>query len=371
MVHPTSLSDLGHEADAARPTGLVTSAVAPNERMPMGIPVGRSIMDRLADVSPGFETAALLSQRAQCLPPRLDQVQVGGVLGLEDELPALMSQGKQEHVHGPMRRQVVQNRVHPVRLGWQPGVYLFQEGGEVDRRTALISRGQGLAGGWAESAEDVTLAASAIVRLLLGALGRVDAIRYMDQATAGMTPGRFRPHFVQADRHAVRRRLRVELRDAPLFSANSGSTRSPNQVSCLRQRKPSRSRRSSIRLRLIGMPFVSFRYASRRSSVHEANGSPNFWGLVSAAAMTSPTCSAEYVGGLPERGLSSKPSMPFALKRLSQRRIVSSSRCNSSAISGTALPSCESHTILARSTAPAGSVRLCANRLTASLSAAV
>ena len=64
-------------------------------------------------------------------------------------------------------------------------------------------------------------------------------------------------HLVQADNYAAIGRCGVERLDAPLFSANSGSTRSPNQVSCRRQRRPSRSRISSIRLRRMAMPLCS------------------------------------------------------------------------------------------------------------------
>jgi hypothetical protein len=43
--------------------------------------------------------------------------------------------------------------------------------------------------------------------------------------------GRLRPHLVETDDDAALRRCRVEPLDDPLFSAKSGSTRSPNQVS--------------------------------------------------------------------------------------------------------------------------------------------
>src|SRR5207249_3121280 len=131
--------------------------------------------------------------------------------------------------------------------------------------------------------------------------------------------GRFRPHLIQAHAHAARRRRRVDRDNRPLFCANAGSTglspaesapsagsawlaRSPNQPSWVRQRRPSASNRSSIRLRLIGRPFSSLRYTSSRSNVQLANGNPSSVGLVKAAAITALTCSAVYVGGWPDRG---------------------------------------------------------------------
>ncbi|HEY7543988.1 MAG TPA: hypothetical protein VID27_03855, partial [Blastocatellia bacterium] len=46
-------------------------------------------------------------------------------------------------------------------------------------------------------------------------------------------------HLIQADHPTAFRWGGIEPLDAPLFSANSGSTRSPNQDSCVRQRNPS------------------------------------------------------------------------------------------------------------------------------------
>ncbi len=56
--------------------------------MSVSVPVGRSFLYCLADFLPCLKAPALECQRAQHLPPRLDQVQVSGVLGLADELSA-------------------------------------------------------------------------------------------------------------------------------------------------------------------------------------------------------------------------------------------------------------------------------------------
>src|SRR3954470_8969701 len=97
---------------------------------------------------------------------------------------------------------------------------------------------------------------------------------------------RLRPHLVQADYDAAGRGCVVELLDRPLLRAKSGSTRSPNQVSSRRHLRPSRMKISLIRLRRMAMPRPA-RWATSRSSVQEANGSPRSPGRVSAVVMTA------------------------------------------------------------------------------------
>ena len=48
-----------------------------------------------------------------------------------------------------------------------------------------------------------------------------------------------------------------------------------------------------MRLRLIAIPFRSFRYAARRSSVQQPKGRSNLAGSVNAVAMTSARRAAE------------------------------------------------------------------------------
>jgi len=159
-----------------------------------------------------------------------------------------------------------------------------------------VRPGEGLPGGGPEGTEDVALAAPAVVDLLLGPPGLAPC---RDASVAGMGLGALRPHLVQADDDAAFRRRGVERLDPPLFSANAGSTRSPNQVSCRRrrrrrrQRKPSPRRISSIRLRWVAIPLRSCKKVASRSSVQEANGRSSVLGSVSAAAITAATRSGE------------------------------------------------------------------------------
>jgi hypothetical protein len=82
--------------------------------------------------------------------------------------------------------------------------------------------------------------------------------------------------------------------------------------------------------------------------------------------MTALRSSGEWVAGRPERMSSSNPASPWALKRLSQKRIVASHRSILAAISGALRPSATACcTICALRTRPAPSVRervTCASR---------
>ncbi len=62
--------------------------------MTMSVPISRRSFNRLLNFRPGFETAASGRERAQRLPPRLDQVEIGGILRLKDEIPTRMPQTK-------------------------------------------------------------------------------------------------------------------------------------------------------------------------------------------------------------------------------------------------------------------------------------
>src|SRR3712207_9003397 len=49
------------------------------------VPVDGGALDGLLDLGPGVEPSALEGQRAQHLPPRLDEVQEGRILRLEQD----------------------------------------------------------------------------------------------------------------------------------------------------------------------------------------------------------------------------------------------------------------------------------------------
>src|SRR3954467_12695515 len=333
------------------------------------VPVRGGPFDGLLDLGPGLEAASLQGQGAQHLPPRLDQVQVGGVLGLEHELPARMQQAEQQHVGGAVDVEVVEHGVDPLDRGIDPGLDLAQEVDPVDGGAALVGQGEGGTGRGLEGAEHVAGDATpAAVDLLPGALRPGPG--WLDEPPARIALGRLRPHLVQADYDAAGRCCVVELLDRPLLRAKSGSTRSPNQVSSRRHLRPSRVKISLIRLRRMAMPRPA-RWATSRSRVQEANGSPRSPGRVSAVAMTALFSSALKVGGRPARPSSSSPSGPRALKRLSQWRTVAPHRSMRAPISGAFRPSSACITIWARRTRPAPTVRERAIRPNSSLASSL
>ena len=95
--------------------------------MAVGIPVGGRVGDRRGDLVPGLEAAALERERAERLPPGLDQVQVGCVGRLEDELPAWVGQDEEQDIGRPVGVQVVQDGVDALDLGRGPRLDALQE----------------------------------------------------------------------------------------------------------------------------------------------------------------------------------------------------------------------------------------------------
>src|SRR5215218_5815746 len=79
VVHPLNDCDIwrGSDAETAR---RAMAPAAPDERVLVLVPVCGGTLDSLLDLGPGLEPSALESQRAQHLPPRLYEVQVGRVL---------------------------------------------------------------------------------------------------------------------------------------------------------------------------------------------------------------------------------------------------------------------------------------------------
>ena len=70
----------------------MSAASPPDVGMFVRIPVGRRLVHRLFNLFPRLETPPFERQRLEGLPPRFNQVQVGGVGGLEDKLPARIGQ---------------------------------------------------------------------------------------------------------------------------------------------------------------------------------------------------------------------------------------------------------------------------------------
>src|SRR3954471_10738014 len=229
MVHPLSCSDIWHAGEPGAACGAVAPFAAPQEGVLVRVPVRGGTPDSLFDLGPSLEAAALQCQRAQDLPPRLDQVKVGGILGLKHELPARVGEREQEDIGRAVDVEVVHHGVDPLDPSLDPALDRAEEIDPVCGGTASVGDGEGVPRSRSEGTEDIALAASAIVDLLFGPL-RFGTGR-LDQTPAGIAPGRLRPHLVEADDYAALGRGGVEAFDRPLLRSNSGSTRAPNQVS--------------------------------------------------------------------------------------------------------------------------------------------
>src|SRR5919205_888478 len=262
--------------------------------MPMVIPVHRRLLDRFDHLCPGLKTAPFEGQGAPCLPPRLNQVEIGRILRLKHKLPPWVVQTKQQDIRRPMDIQIIHNRIEVFDLCWHPLLDMAEEIDPVADRASEIISGQCLPCRWTKRAKDVPLAPTAIINFLRSALpwpqwGQCRCRGH--QLLPRITLRRHRSHLIETDYRTLCRWVGVERFNAPLFWANSGSTRSPNHVSWVRQRRPSASNNSSIRLRLIAIFLSSLRYVASRSSVQHANGWWSCCGFVNAVAMTSETCS--------------------------------------------------------------------------------
>ena len=185
MVHPLSCCGIWHDGDPGAARGAVPPSTAPDERMLVRVPVRGGAPDGFFDLGPGLEAAAFEGQRAQDLPPRFDQVQVSRVLGLEHELPARVGQSEEQHVGGAVDVEVVHHGVDPRDIGFDPALDRAEEIDPVRGRAAGVRGGECLPRGRSEGTEDIALAASAVVDLLLGPL-RFGRGR-LDHAPAGVT----------------------------------------------------------------------------------------------------------------------------------------------------------------------------------------
>src|SRR5260370_39863048 len=92
VVHRGSSRNRWNLSNARLASWAIPAAASPHERMAMRVPVGRRRRNGLTHLVPVRKPSPLEGQRPQDRPPGLNQVQVGGVCGVKDELPARMSQ---------------------------------------------------------------------------------------------------------------------------------------------------------------------------------------------------------------------------------------------------------------------------------------
>lgn len=356
----TKVANIRWDGDPRRTGRAVPPPASPDERMTMRIPVGPRFGHSLTNLFPGLEASTFEGQGSQRLPPRFNQVQISRIGWLEHKFPAWMLQSEQQHIRCSMHGQVVQDDVDPFHRARNPVFDPIEKNDPVVRRSASIRNGQRFAGRRLKGSKDVALGSAPVIDLLPGTLGWLAYLGIwlsMDHLLPQKAFRRLRSHLIQIHDDAAPWWLGVERSDEPLFFANSGSTRSPNQCSSLRHRSPSACKISLILLRLIVIPFSSLRYVSSRSRVQCPKGRTSASGLVSAVATTTEISSVLSVGGRPVLTSSKSPATPASLKRWSQLRTVFSATSSRRAIVGTRCPSLAYCPIFARSPCLAGAVR--------------
>ena len=119
--------------------GLMSATSAPDKWMTMSVPISRGSFNRLLNFRPSFKAATFERERAQRLPPRLDQVEIGGILRLKDELPTRMLQTKQENITRAMRTQVINNCIDTIEICRQPLVDPLKKVYPVECRASAAS----------------------------------------------------------------------------------------------------------------------------------------------------------------------------------------------------------------------------------------
>jgi len=124
--------------------------------------------------------------------------------------------------------QIVKDAIHALVPHCDAGIDLHQEIHPIGDRAPSIGLRERLTSGRLERAKDRALAPAPIIRFLLRPLSGWIAGNHLRTPKA---PGALRAHLVQTNHEAVYGRVRIEDDDGPLFSANAGSTRSPNHVS--------------------------------------------------------------------------------------------------------------------------------------------
>jgi hypothetical protein len=250
VVHPPSLCHFRQSAKARASTGMMASAPSPETGMTMGIPVYGGVLHGFADCSPGLESAPLQCQGPQYLPAGLNEGEVRRILRLTDEFPARMRQRAPQDIGGPMGTQMIHERIDPLHVRGNPGLYPRQAVDIVGCRPPRIRRRQRFAVGGLAGPKAIALAPAPIINLRSGPpdgarhpaprcrgrrplrwgqrRGGLDGYQLLSRKTLGA----LRPPLIQADDATMGWRRRGERREAPLFSAKAGSTRAPPQVSC-------------------------------------------------------------------------------------------------------------------------------------------
>ena len=136
----------------------------------MSVPIRGGFRDGFADVVPALEPPPGEGQRAQDLPPRLDQVQIGGILGLGDHLPTGMLPQKEQEIITMVHVQVIHDGVHALQVSRQLGIDPAEKIQKVGLGSPWVTLREAFSRRLPQGAEDVAFAASSIIEFLFGPL---------------------------------------------------------------------------------------------------------------------------------------------------------------------------------------------------------
>lgn len=147
--------------------------MSPKIWVPMEVPVLCGFGNRFFDLLPSLKSSSSQGERAKGLPPRLDEVEIGGSCRNVGELPARVREQEQQHLFGSVDVEVIQNTDD---LGWartDPGVDQFEEGKMVGLGATLIGLGIGFACMRVEGTEDMAAPPPTVVGLVRSSTARM------------------------------------------------------------------------------------------------------------------------------------------------------------------------------------------------------
>src|SRR5262249_50555609 len=121
-----------------------------------------------------------------------DQVEIGRILRLRDELPAGMRNLEQEQIVAMVQVEVVQDRIHPPLVRRDLLIHPTQEIDAVGVGPARIALGPTVARRFPHGTKDLALGSTSIIDLLPGALG--GARRYSKRFLTRIARGGNRSH---------------------------------------------------------------------------------------------------------------------------------------------------------------------------------
>jgi len=172
----------------------MSTSTTPDKGMLMGIPVGRGCLDRLLDLLPGLKASAFERQRTQDLPPRFDQIEIGCIGGLVDELPARMMDHEQQQVATMVHLQIVHDGVDALFVCWDLFIHRAQEVHKMHGTTARVALGPAVPCGLPQRSIDRAEGSAPIIDLLPGSLRRAGV--HIDRLLARIALSRDRTHLI-------------------------------------------------------------------------------------------------------------------------------------------------------------------------------